>query len=156
MRYRAALMGASCPSYPNVSMNCSRPRSRKPEIRGLKFAATSLCKTSRLENESITPVAAGFSPRVSRLKLQLVQVLVDHAGADVSDLGAFDEPVDDERVQVLVVPHGHVNEEVLAAADDEDADRLRQLADPVAEPLDVAPGRGPDADGIADGRYLKG
>lgn len=51
-----------------------------------------------------------------------MQVLVDHAGADVSDLGAFGEPVDDERVQVLVVLDRDMNEEVLAAGDDEDAD----------------------------------
>ena len=41
--------------------------------------------------------------------LRLVQVLVDHAGADVGDFGALREPVDNERVQILVVSHGDVD-----------------------------------------------
>lgn len=56
-----------------------------------------------------------------------MQVLVDHAGADVGDFGTLGEPVDDERVQILVVSHGDVNEEILGSRDDEDADRLGQL-----------------------------
>jgi hypothetical protein len=44
-----------------------------------------------------------------------VQVLVDHAGADVGDFGTLGEPVDDERVQIAVVSHGDVDEEIPAA-----------------------------------------
>jgi hypothetical protein len=68
-----------------------------------------------------------------------VQVLVDHAGADVGDFGALGEPVDDECVEILVVPDGDVDQEVLGSRDHEDADRLGQLGDPAAESLDVAP-----------------
>jgi len=47
----------------------------------------------------------------------------------------------------FVVLDRDVNEEVLAAGDDEHADRLGHLADPVAEALDVAPRGRADADG---------
>jgi hypothetical protein len=57
-----------------------------------------------------------------------VQVLVNHAGADVGDFGAFGEPVDDERVQILVVPHSDVDKEILGPRDHEDSDRLGQRA----------------------------
>jgi hypothetical protein len=42
-------------------------------------------------------------------------VLVDDAGPDVGHLGPFGQPVDDERVELLVVGHGHVEQEILAA-----------------------------------------
>ncbi len=60
------------------------------------------------------PVRAARSPR-GRFgsgvggDLGFVQVLIDRAGADVGDLGAFGEPVDDKRIQVLVVPHRDVD-----------------------------------------------
>jgi len=79
--------------------------------------------------------------------LGFVQVLVDHAGADVGDFGALREPVDNERVQILVVSHGDVYEEILSPRDDEDADGLGQLGGPVAESFNVAPRRRADADG---------
>ena len=56
----------------------------------------------------------------------VTQVLVDNAGADVGHLGPFGELVDDEGVQMLVVGHGDVKQEVLAAGDDEYADSIRQ------------------------------
>jgi hypothetical protein len=43
-------------------------------------------------------------------------VLVDDAGADVGHLGPFGELVDDEGVQMLVVGHGDVKQEVLAVS----------------------------------------
>ena len=51
------------------------------------------------------------------------QVLVDDAGgSDVGHLGPFGELVDDEGVQMLVVGHCDVQQEVLAAGNDEHAD----------------------------------
>src|SRR5580704_12559149 len=77
----------------------------------------------------------------------VAQVLVNDAGADVGHLGPFGEPVDDEGVQMLVVGHGDVKQEILAAGDDEHADGIRQAGRPVAEGLDVAPRGRPDPDG---------
>jgi hypothetical protein len=77
----------------------------------------------------------------------VAQVLVDDAGPHVRDLGTLGKPVDDERVQVLIVRHGHVQQEVLAAGDDEHADGVGQPGRPVPEGLDVPPGRRPDPDG---------
>jgi hypothetical protein len=42
-------------------------------------------------------------------------VLVDDAGADVGYLGSFGQLVDDERVEMLIVRHRDVEQEVLVA-----------------------------------------
>src|ERR1700761_5934223 len=89
--------------------------------------------------------AGGPGGGLGRADLLVADVLVDHAGADVGDLRALGEPVDDEGVQVLIAGHGHVDEEVLVPGDHEHTEGLGQAADPVPEPLDVGPGRGPDA-----------
>lgn len=81
------------------------------------------------------------------MRLGFAQVLVDHAGADVGDFGALGEPVGDKRVQILLVPHRDVDQEILSPRDHEDADRLGQPGDPVTESLDVAPQRRADAEG---------
>jgi hypothetical protein len=65
--------------------------------------------------------------------------VTDDAGADVGHLRSFGELVDDEGVEMLVVGHGDVEQEVLAAGDDEHADGVGQAGCPVAESLDVAP-----------------
>ncbi len=76
----------------------------------------------------------------------VAQVLVDDAGPDVGHLGTLGQLVDHEGVQVLVVGHGHVQQEVLAAGDHEHADGVGQARGPVPEGLDGAPGRGADPD----------
>jgi hypothetical protein len=75
------------------------------------------------------------------------EVLVDDGGAHVGDLGTFGEPVDDEGVQGVGVGDGHVDEEVLPAGDDEDADRLGKSRGEVAERLDPLARGWPDPDG---------
>ena len=77
----------------------------------------------------------------------VTQVLVDDAGPDVGYFGPLGEPVDDEGVELLVVGHRDVEQEVLAAGDDEHAHRVREPGRPVPEGLDVAPRRRPDSDG---------
>jgi len=77
----------------------------------------------------------------------VAQVLVDDAGTDVGHLGTFGQLVDDERVEVLVVGDRDMEQEVLAAGDDEHPHGVRQPGRPVPEGLDVAPGRRPDPDG---------
>ena len=47
---------------------------------------------------------------------------------------------------MLVIGHGDMQQEVLAAGDDEHADGVRQAGCPVTERLDVAPRRRPDPD----------
>ena len=51
----------------------------------------------------------------------VAQMLVDDAGPDVGHLGPLGELVDDEGVKLLVVGHRDVEQEVLAAGDDEHA-----------------------------------
>src|SRR6201992_2238003 len=94
----------------------------------------------------ISPPGPGLPGRGLGGELVVADVLVDHAGAHVGDLGALGQPVDDEGVQILVVRHGHVDEEVLVAGHHEHADGLRQRAHPVPEPFDGATGRRPDPD----------
>jgi fructose-1,6-bisphosphatase/sedoheptulose 1,7-bisphosphatase-like protein len=71
-------------------------------------------------------------------------VFVDDAGAHVGDFGAFGELVDDEGIKLLVIGDGDVEQEVLAARDDEHADGVGEAGGPVAEGLDSAPGGWPD------------
>jgi Protein of unknown function (DUF2000) len=78
---------------------------------------------------------------------RVAEVFVDDAGPDVGHLGPLGELVDDEGVELLVVGHRHVEQEVLAAGDDEYTDGVREPGRPVAEGLDVAPRRRPDPDG---------
>jgi hypothetical protein len=77
----------------------------------------------------------------------VTQVLVDDAGPDVGYFGPLGELVDDEGVELLVVGHGDVEQEVLAAGDDEHAHGVREPGRPVPEGLDVAPRWRPDPDG---------
>lgn len=63
-------------------------------------------------------------------------MLVDDGGADVGDLAALGQLVDDEGVEVPVVADGDVDDEVLGAEGDEDTDGLVEAGDPVAECLD--------------------
>ena len=77
----------------------------------------------------------------------VTQVLVDDAGPDVGYFGPLGELVDDEGIELLVVGHGDVEQEVLAAGDDEHAHGVREPGRPVPEGLDVAPRRRPDPDG---------
>ena len=77
----------------------------------------------------------------------VAQVLVDDAGPDVGHLGPFGQLVDDEGIETLVVGHRDVDQEILAAGDDEHPHGVREPGRPVAEGLDVAPGRRPDPDG---------
>jgi Protein of unknown function (DUF2000) len=76
----------------------------------------------------------------------VAQVFVDDAGPDVGHLGPLGELVDDEGVELLVVGHRDVQQEVLAAGDHEHADGVREPGRPVTEGLDVAPRRRPDPD----------
>jgi len=48
---------------------------------------------------------------------------------------------------MLIVGHGDMKQEVLAAGDDEHADGIRQAGRPVTEGLDVTPRRRPYPDG---------
>jgi len=66
-------------------------------------------------------------------------VLIDHTGADVSDLWTFSETVDDKRVKVVIVGDRDVNEEVFVAGDDKDPQCLGELGHPVAEGFDDQP-----------------
>jgi hypothetical protein len=59
------------------------------------------------------------------------QVLVDDAGPDVGYFGPLGELVDHEGVELLVVGHRDVEQEVLAAGDDEHAHGVREAARPV-------------------------
>jgi hypothetical protein len=68
----------------------------------------------------------------------VAEVLVDDAGPDVGYFGPLGELVDDEGVELLVVGHRDVEQEVLAAGDDEYTDGVREPGRPVAEGLDVA------------------
>jgi hypothetical protein len=89
---------------------------------------------------------AGTAGQGRRINTRVADVLIDDAGADVGDFGALGELVDNEGVKVLVASDGDVQEEVLVAGDDEDAQGLGQLRGPVAERLKhLAFGR-PDAD----------
>jgi hypothetical protein len=66
-------------------------------------------------------------------------------GWPAPSLGALCQPVDGERIERLDVADGDVQQEVLLPGRDEDAERLRKPAGPLAEGLDGPPGRGPDA-----------
>jgi hypothetical protein len=68
--------------------------------------------------------------------VRIADVLVDDAGADVGDLRSLGQVVDDECVQILVVGDGNVQQEVLVASDDEDAEGLGLTRRPVAERLE--------------------
>ena len=74
-------------------------------------------------------------------------MLVDDGGADVSDFETFGEPVDDKRVERVGVGDGDVNEEILAAGNDEHGDCLGQGSGEVAERLDPLSGGGSYANG---------
>jgi hypothetical protein len=77
----------------------------------------------------------------------VTQVLVDDAGPDVGYFGPLGELVDDEGVELLVVGHRDVEQEVFAAGDDEHAHGVREPGRPVPEGLDVAPRWRADPDG---------
>jgi quercetin dioxygenase-like cupin family protein len=80
--------------------------------------------------------------RRQRLEHRSADVLVDHGRVHVGDLRALGQAVDHERVQRVGIRDRDVQQEVRRPRDDEDADDLRQLADPVAERLDdLAPRR---------------
>jgi hypothetical protein len=80
----------------------------------------------------------------------VAQVLVDDTGPDVGHLGPLGELVDDEGVELLVVGYRDVEQEVLAAGDDERADGVREPGRPVAEGLDVASRRRPGAAALSE------
>jgi hypothetical protein len=64
-------------------------------------------------------------------------VFADDRGVDVGYLGTLGELVDDEGVERVGVRYGDVEQEVVAAGDDENPDGLRQSVGPVAERLDL-------------------
>jgi quercetin dioxygenase-like cupin family protein len=77
-----------------------------------------------------------------RLEHRSPDVLVHDGRVDVGDLRTLGQAVDHERVERIGVRDRDVQQEVRRPRDDEHADDLRQLADPVAERLDdLAPGR---------------
>jgi hypothetical protein len=90
---------------------------------------------------------SGSGIRTEGLEHRAADVLVDDRRAHVGHLAALGQAVDDEGVERVRVGHRHVQQEVVAAGDDEHADGLRQVAGPVAEGLDVLARRRPDAHG---------
>ncbi|GDY47767.1 hypothetical protein SANT12839_086490 [Streptomyces antimycoticus] len=89
-------------------------------------------------------------------------MFVDHRALYIRHLTALGEAVDDERVQPIGVRHRHMDEEVMGAGGDEQADGLRQLGGPFPETLDNRPGRRADPhrdqrlDGTADRLQVDG
>jgi hypothetical protein len=75
---------------------------------------------------------SGSGIRTKRLEHRAADVLLDDRGAHVGDLAALGQPVDDARVERVGVGHRDVQQEVVAAGDDEHADGLGQGAGPVA------------------------
>jgi hypothetical protein len=56
---------------------------------------------------------------------EVTEVFVNDGCVDVGDLGALGQPVDDDCVERVGVGDGYVEEKVVAAGDDEDADGFR-------------------------------
>src|ERR1700761_7651243 len=117
------------PSSATRSFSVSGPR---------ELLSTTVCPAATLSRATVPPILplpmnpmvaippilsppVGNIPGRGRADLVVAEVLVDHAGAHVSDLGPLGEPVDHERIQVLVVGHGHVDQEILVAGDHEQA-----------------------------------
>lgn len=75
-----------------------------------------------------------------------MHALVDDRGAEADYLAAFAQPVEEERVQVVEVLNGHVQEEVVPARYHEDGQHLGQLSDGLLEGFDDRPPQRPDLD----------